>query len=437
MNAFPIRAQQLPTASGARPQPAEAASQAASWAMTQPAAHPQHLQSAIHPPAESPEGSAQIQAQTAAVDCQPPAQLPAASQLNSPAEHGEAFRDQAVSAAGDVMPSQPAERLLFQANTLQSHELQSVHALQTAMLSGSVHHSPQESLGPQAAMHSGSENAALSTAPIPEAAKQDTLVPASRPQKQTPRDQPYTPSILQDLRDAAAQDCVHQLQDPLAPTAGLSNQQAQVEPMQMSQPASLELQSSQETTSMQAHRLSTAIQSAGTLPLTPEKAVPDAMPADQVMAAGSHQGRQPAVASQTVVSGSTAFAEHSDSLSTVPVMETAVTAVEEKQPVVRSQRLSEKKAAAARAVAQAAATAVVQAGDLCKQDTLAASVKQTGLGLASRVEVASSTVPLVLAECLASNRLKRVPGGNPLEVSPFPLCPLPLLHYLPPCSFLI
>lgn len=53
------------------------------------------------------------------------------------------------------------------------------------------------------------------------------------------------------------------------------------------------------------------------------------------------------------------------------------------------------------------------------QEMLEASVKQTGLALASHTEAATSAVPTVLAECLASNRIKRVPGGDPLEAAPF------------------
>ncbi|KAL0037779.1 hypothetical protein WJX77_011584 [Trebouxia sp. C0004] len=53
------------------------------------------------------------------------------------------------------------------------------------------------------------------------------------------------------------------------------------------------------------------------------------------------------------------------------------------------------------------------------QEMLEASVKQTGLDLASHTEAANSAVPTVLAECLASNRIKRVPGGDPLQAAPF------------------
>ncbi|KAL0018231.1 hypothetical protein WJX79_000585, partial [Trebouxia sp. C0005] len=53
------------------------------------------------------------------------------------------------------------------------------------------------------------------------------------------------------------------------------------------------------------------------------------------------------------------------------------------------------------------------------QEVLEAAVKQTGLDLASHMEAANSAVPTVLAECLASNRIKRVPGGDPLEAAPF------------------
>lgn len=53
------------------------------------------------------------------------------------------------------------------------------------------------------------------------------------------------------------------------------------------------------------------------------------------------------------------------------------------------------------------------------QELLEQSVRQTGLSLAAQVEAASSAVPSMLAECLASNRIKRVPGGDPLEAAPF------------------
>ena len=53
------------------------------------------------------------------------------------------------------------------------------------------------------------------------------------------------------------------------------------------------------------------------------------------------------------------------------------------------------------------------------QELLEQSVRQTGLSLAAHVEAASSAVPSMLAECLASNRIKRVPGGDPLEVTAF------------------
>lgn len=53
------------------------------------------------------------------------------------------------------------------------------------------------------------------------------------------------------------------------------------------------------------------------------------------------------------------------------------------------------------------------------QEMLEASVKQTGLDLVSQMEAANLAVPTALAECLASNRIKRVPGGDPLEAAPF------------------
>ena len=315
-------------------------------------------------------------------------------------------------------------------------------------------------------MHSGIGNASSETAPISEAAmpfrRQGIAIFAS--QEQIHHDPHCTPSILQDLRDAAAQDCAHQPRESPCIAAGVRSQQATVEPVQPSQQAFPELQSSRKTTSMQAYRLSTASQSAGAEPLTPGEAVashaeppcsqplappalppleqaPDAMPVGLGTTAGSDQDRQLAVADQTEANGSTASAVHSDGLSTAPMLAAAVTAVEEKQPVVRSQRLSEKKAAAAcaqaaaQADAQAAADADVQAAAQHEQDMLAVAVKQTGFGLASRVELTSSTVPMVLAECLASNRSKRVPGGDPLEVSP-PSAPPPSALTLP-CSSLI
>ncbi len=58
------------------------------------------------------------------------------------------------------------------------------------------------------------------------------------------------------------------------------------------------------------------------------------------------------------------------------------------------------------------------------QEMLEAAVKQTGLELACHMEAANSAVPTVLAECLASNRIKRVPGGDPLEVC----LPLACIH---------
>ena len=58
----------------------------------------------------------------------------------------------------------------------------------------------------------------------------------------------------------------------------------------------------------------------------------------------------------------------------------------------------------------------VQSRVLHDQDMLEASVKQNGLDLVSHMEAANSAVPTVLAERLASNRIKRVPGGDPLEV---------------------
>ena len=58
------------------------------------------------------------------------------------------------------------------------------------------------------------------------------------------------------------------------------------------------------------------------------------------------------------------------------------------------------------------------------QEMLEAAVKQTRLELASQTEAANSAVPTVLAECLASNRIKRVPGGDPLEVC----LPLACIH---------
>ena len=66
------------------------------------------------------------------------------------------------------------------------------------------------------------------------------------------------------------------------------------------------------------------------------------------------------------------------------------------------------------------------------QETLKAEVKQTELDLAPQVVAASLAVPTVLAECLASNRIKRVPGGDPLEVHhlPCPPCYMSLLANL-------
>ena len=61
------------------------------------------------------------------------------------------------------------------------------------------------------------------------------------------------------------------------------------------------------------------------------------------------------------------------------------------------------------------------------QAVLEASVKQTGLDLAAHVEAVNSAVPSVLAECLASNRIKRMPGGDPLEVRLLPAATMSLV----------
>ena len=67
------------------------------------------------------------------------------------------------------------------------------------------------------------------------------------------------------------------------------------------------------------------------------------------------------------------------------------------------------------------------------QETLKAEVKQTELDLAPQVVAANLAVPTVLAECLASNRIKRVPGGDPLEVHYLP-CRLAICHCLRTCT---
>ena len=61
-------------------------------------------------------------------------------------------------------------------------------------------------------------------------------------------------------------------------------------------------------------------------------------------------------------------------------------------------------------------TANDQAPGAHGQELLEACVTHTGLDLVSRIEPANSAVPTALAESLAGNRIKRVPGGDPLQV---------------------
>lgn len=437
---------------------------------------------------------------------QPLPQLPAALRLQS-AEHGDDVRHQADSTAGEgaaqmlsgaqaatlgqgpealYVPKAAVRRGSDEAAHVQeavgSVGTKAAQVLQAAMPTGSDGHGLQEGPVPDAAMPAGSAHDGSGPAPLPEAempsgrahdgsgpasvpeaatrsGNQDTDNPTTRQQPHKPHDQHSPPSILQDLRNAAAaaQDTVRQPQDPASPTAGLTSQQTPLEATQVPQQALLQLQSRQGVTSMQEEsRLTTAPQFASlafapvpkdAAPALPQAEPPcspcqtppalpplaqtsDAMPEDQGITAGSNPDRQVAGANQALMNERTAVAEHSDSLSTALLPEAevpAVTAVQEKQPVVRSQRLFEKKAAAA--AAQAAADAVVKTAALQDQVMLGGvSIKQAGLVLApTTVEAVSSTVPLVLAECLASNRSKRVPGGDPLEVSsPLPRTP-PLL----------
>ena len=524
MNAFPGRAQQLAPPPPATAQPAAAAatsqgaSQAVAQAAAQPAAPSQHLQSPRHLSAEPNAGPAQILAQSPALGSQPLPKLPAAPRLHPPAEHGADVGHQADITAGGWAAQKPPQAQAGAQATPQGSGSEVVHVPGAAVHAGSSEAAHvQEAVGSvgikaaqvlEAATPVGSDSLGLQEAPVPEAAvpsgracdgsgssplseaaapsgrahdgsgpallpeaatlagTQDTTIHSTREQPQMPHDPLRPPSILQDLRNAAAaaQDTVQQPQHPASPTAGLGSQQGSLDAMRPPQQALPQLQSLQGVTSKQEEsRLTAAAQSASLAsPWAPKAAAaplqpgppcsqhqrppasptpaqtPDAIFDDQGPTAGSNQARQVAGASQTLVNETTAVAEHSDSLSTalLPKAEvTAITAVHDKQPLVRSQRLFEKKAAAA--AAQAAADAVVKAAALQDPVTLGGvSIKQAGLALAPTVEVVSSSVPLVLAECLASNRSKRVPGGDPLEVSspPFPP-PLPQ-QYLHPALLL-
>ena len=439
MNVFPGRAQQLPTHSAASAQLPSAPAHA-SCAAAQPAAPPQHLQSATDLSAKPHVGPAQIQAQSAA-HAYPLAavlaQMSASPQIQSPAQDGDALKHSSLSPAGKQTPLEPALRLICQQNTQaarQENDSLTPPVPGAAVLAGSQKHGLETEFGPEAAMLAGSQDPSLRTC-------------QGHSQSQIPPGQHRTPSILQDLRNAAAQDYVHQPPDPPSPCAAVSSQQAPLEPIQPRQQALPELQSSQETTSMQVPRLSTASQSAVTFPLALQEAAKphahqpcshlqtpaaelslasDAMPADQGTSAGSGPVRKLAVADQRLVSDNIAAAQHPKGRSTTAaVIEAEVSALPDKQPVVRSQRLSEKKAAAAQAAAEVAAQAAAQAvAAVAQAAVLEAAGKQTKLDLASRVEAVTSTVPLVLAECLASKRSKRVPGGDPLEVIPLPPPPL-------------
>ena len=417
MNAFPGRAQQAPTSS--RP------AGAVSLAGAQAAAPSQRPQPAAGPPAKSHAGTGhEAQEPSDAVGSRPAttaSQLAAAPELQSPSQNVDCSRHQATSPAGDLTSTHPAEEA----------------SCGTSAQAAPQHQSP-------------------ATAPTPEAAtladRPDTTVDTSQQQDNSHRQQHSAPSILQDLRDAAAQDCAHQSQDPPAPADVLSGEQALLVPAQSPRQQALleEAQSSQETAStQQAHRLSAASPSAETdacthgeafLPRTVqpclEAQAPTALPplapastgpaAEQATPAGLDHCQQLAVASQRLVGANPAVADNPESLPSVPVLAAVVHAMQDKQQhVVRSLRLSEKRAAAEQAAAQAAAEeeAVLRERDMLMQ----AAVKQTALDLASKVEAADSAVPLVLAECLAGKRSRRVPGGDPLEVSTFFPRPPPLL----------
>lgn len=387
MNAFPGRTQQLPTPSAA----AGAASDAASLEGTQAAGPSQRPQSATAKPGTG--ATHQTQPPSDAVDSRQATtlpQMPAAPQLKPPAQNGNAFRQQVFShSAGDLITTQPVAKV----------------SGGTGTQAGFQRHSPQ-------------------VTPLSEAAvlanRQDPAMPMG-PQQDYPKSQHSAPSILQDLRDAAAQGCLQQPQHPSAPICVLSSEQALLDPIQPRQQAPLleEAHSSQETAStQQAHRPSIASSgtdpssSGGAPPSYPTQRCSEAQPpAAQATPAGLDHGQQLAVASQRLVEEAAAVADHPDSPPPAPEVAAVARALQEKQPVVRSLRLFEKRAAAE------------QAAVLRNQDVvLKAAVEQTGVDLASRLAAADSAVPLVLAECLASKRSKRVPGGDPLEV-PLPLLP--------------
>ena len=328
------------------------------------------------------------------------------------------------------------------------------------------HHAPVTVPVPQAALlassqHSGAESSQQTASHLPS-------VP---------------PSILQDLRHAAAQERL--------PPAQATPQRIH---LQASQHALPQLPDSQETISipsasqsgaLPAQRLSTASQPACTpqtaahcsasLPVeTPcpgsHSITADAPLAHQhnpSQAASPAAGDQPLLRSQRLSHKRAANAQRHDRNSVAALADVklqpdhstqaAVSNLAPPQPQTGAAQDAAKPSSGAPIGAQAVssssepavAEAMAEAGQLQaglatvnsllgrkntsalthNQQMLEASVKQTELELASKVEAANLAVPSVLAECLASNRSKRVPGGDPLEASLTPLPPA-ALHLL-------
>ena len=472
MNVFPGRAGQPPIPSIPAAQPSPAASQAAAMAPIQAAALTRCPPATTDQPADPYKGQARPQEGLPAAIPKPDrdaatalAEKALGPQMRSSAGDNHAPRPESKTAAGVHAADQPAQQDLTQ------------HSAQ-----GPLHHHPPV------------------TAPVPEAALlANSPGRSSNPSQQQPAASSQSlaepPSILQDLRNAAAQDSLHQASVSTSTPADSMPQHAAHHLMPPGCPALPDVPDSQETISMpaqrpsmaaqpgpvaaslqaartQAQRLSTASQPVCLPIITPQPgaALPElkacsaspqgtaaVLSPPESVAPSAGQTSEPEASQgtmQSTVSRSKRLADKRAAAqqlhhkaSTGTVLAASLSPKLSKQMAAKRQRLQDKKASDAqdmdRRPPSATSTAgmlllpvsqsdhllaakgqglseekltVAQAAVLHDQDMLEASVKQTGLDLALKVEAANSAVPSVLAECLASNRSKRVPGGDPLEV---------------------
>ena len=477
INVFPGRVGQPPIPSIPVAQPPPAASQAAATAPTQAVVLTQHLPSTTDQLAQPLTGQAQSLSGDFTPMCELDSQamkaltqLPAIPLKPSP-ENGDAVGHETRSLSGAPGPAQPAQQ----------------HCTQQATQGPLRHPAPVTAPVPEAALLARSSPNSSNNA--------NQQLPASSSQSPA-----AAPSILQDLRNAAAQDSLPQVPAGTAPLADSETQHAVQQLMHSFRPELPDLTDSQETISMpaqrhsitsqsgdaipqlartQAQRLSTATQpvcppaeairqgaacpedkacsalpQGATASLLPQKeappgptpvltAAPTPPPVGHTAAPAIGRGIPPVSRSQRLADKRAAAQQLRREALTETVPAASLCPKQNKQPAAGGQRLPDKKASDAQDMDRLPAgtilaadvslvpsdspmqkeqrlcdgkAAAAQAPGLHDQALREASVKQTGLDLAFKVEAANSAVPSVLAECLASNRSKRVPGGDPLEV---------------------